>query len=82
MSCGIMWVSCILINVAIQLYYTIHKDGFLLRLFIGAFKFDYTAIADEMTPMHRILYLLTLIGMVVFFFPGGYFVGSILKNYL
>lgn len=82
MTCAIMWVSCILVNISIQHHYSVRKDGFLMRMLIGAFKFDYTSIADEMTPRDKKIYLLTFIGIFIFFLPGGYFVGSILHNYL
>jgi len=77
--CAVICVTCICINISIYLYYVITKDGFLRRSFM---TFDYVSLTDEMTPRHRKLYLVTLIGMFIFFIPGGYFIGSILHKYL
>jgi len=51
-------------------------------MFFGSFKFDYTAGSEDMSRTDRLLYIFSFIGIFVFFMPGGYFVGSLLHDYL
>jgi len=79
---AIGWIGCILVNLSLQLHYSVRTKGFLRRLFLTSMKMDYASIPEEMTPKDRRLYLLTFIGMFVLFLPSGYFIGSILHRFL
>jgi len=79
---AIAWIVCILVNLSLQLHYSVRKEGFFSKLFFNCMKMDYTSVAEEMSAWDRRLYLLTLIGSFVLFLPGGYFIGSILHRFL
>ena len=79
---ALIWITCIFVNLSLRLHYSLRKEGFFERLFFTSLKLDYTSVTKVMDAKDRKLYLLTLVGFWLFFLPGGYFVGSLLHNYL
>ena len=76
------WLACVFVNLSIQLHYSVRSKGFLGGLFRNSLKGDYTSVADKMSSKDRMLYLLTLIGIVLFFLPGGHFIGTLVYAFL
>jgi hypothetical protein len=79
---ALIWVSCILIYLSLQLHYTRRQSGFLKKMLLGSLKLDYTAGSEDMSRTDRRLYIFSFIGIFVFFLPGGYFIGFFLHKYL
>jgi len=79
---ALLWIASMLIYLSLQLHYSRRQAGFLKKIFFGSFKFDYTAGSEDMSRTDRLLYIFSFIGIFVFFMPGGYFVGSLLHDYL
>jgi len=80
----LVWLSCIVVHLSIQLHYSVHKEGFFGRFLLQQFtlKSNYFSIPKEMTPKDRTLFLFSFMGIFIFFLPGGYFLGSLLHRYL
>ena len=80
--CSILWVMCLLANLSIHLHYLRKDGGHFGKSALSAMKFDYTSISEDMSKRDKKIYLLSFIGIIIFFFPGAYFIGSIIHENL
>ncbi len=79
---AVAWIACILINLTIVLHYSRRKEGFIQDLFLRSLRFDYVGVVDRMSERDKRLYILTFVGIIILFFPTGYFLGSLFHQFI